>query len=1129
MKHHFVFKILLVLSFAIVYSCNNQEAKQEKKADSTVSKNTSSTKPLFTLTNKEETGFYFVNAFRESEGLNSLTYEYVYNGGGVAIGDINNDGLPDVLMSGNSFGAGLFFNRGNMQFEDITRSSGVLVGSFVTGVSMVDINNDGYDDIYLCKSVDKHPEKRANVLLINNKDLTFTDRAKEYGLADESYSNHASFFDYDLDGDLDMYLLNHRHDFKVAANLKGHREKYGDVAVFGDTAYEYISDRLYRNNGNGKFTDVTEKAGILNWGYGLSATIGDINQDGYPDIYVANDYSSKDNMYINNGDGTFTDQLENQVFHISKHSMGTDVADFNNDGRPDIMTLDMISEGNYRQKQLKWLSTYDLYHLFTESGLYHQVVRNTLQLNNGDGTFSEIGQLSGISHTDWSWSPLFADFDNDGYKDIFISNGYFRDGNDQDYIKYRSAKVIDAAGGYPNVKKMDLIQQMKSTRIDNYIYKNNGDLTFTKKSSEWGIKKTSFSNGAAFVDLDLDGDLDIITNNFNEEAFLYRNNAKENNLGNNYLRIKLIGSEENPKGIGAKIWIHNGNDIQYIENSPYRGYFSSGEALAHFGLGSAITVEKITVEWPNGKKQSVSQVSANQILELNINEANEPSAKDNTPKETLLRKVNNRFTLNYTHQEDDFVDFKREPLLEHKISNKGPFLAKGDLNGDGTEDFIISASHGLATEVYLQKENGEFNKKSIAAFEADAQYEDAQIELFDLEGDGDLDVYIVSGGYAQTKGSPLYQDRIYLNDGNAQFTKSEASLEGAKVNGTAVATHDFDGDGDVDLFVAGGASAVEYPLHAKSHLWLNEDGKFKNASELLPQKGSLGMINDVKWVDIDNDNKKELFLAGEWMSLRLLKFDGSRFQDISNKAGLGQTSGWWNCITIADLNKDGYQDILIGNRGENSFFKASKEKPAVIYAKDFDENGSMEAIPFYYYNDGKSYPKHSMDEIFTQYPAIRRKFPRYEKFSRATLSEMFSEEQLLGVVKKSVQTFSSAYLLNNGDGTFKFNNLPIQAQFSEVHGILPIDIDEDGNLDLIISGNQYGTDVSQGRSDASIGLVLKGDGNASFTPLNVLESGFKVIGDTRGTYSIQQANGKELVLVLNNSGKASAFQRNIAK
>ncbi|MBD99637.1 MAG: RNA-binding protein [Verrucomicrobia bacterium] len=1123
LRRHQILLCIGILSL-ITVGCSGEAPKSKKKDSSVTKKEQKSQQPLFTLTNKDETGFYFENRFTETEGLNSLTYEYVYNGGGVAIGDINNDGLQDIFISGNNFGGGLFLNRGDLRFEDITRSAGVLVKTpFVTGISMVDINNDGYDDIYMCKSLDRDPKKRANVLLINNQDLTFTDKADEYGLADESYSNYASFFDYDLDGDLDMYLLNHRHDFKVAANLKGHREKYGDVARFGDTTYEYISDRLYRNNGPGReFTDVTEKSGVLNWGYGLSATVGDINKDGYPDIFVANDYSSKDNLYINNGNGTFTDKLEEYVFHISKHSMGSDIADFNNDAQPDIVTLDMISEDNYRQKQLKWLSTYDLYHLFTESGLYHQVVRNTLQLNNGDGTFSEIGQLSGISHTDWSWSPLFADYDNDGFKDIFISNGYFRDGNDQDYVKYRSAKVIDAAGGFPKVKKMDLINQMKSTKINNYIYKNNGDLTFTKKSREWGFRQPSFSNGAAFADLDNDGDLDIVTNNFNQQAFLYRNNLEKLEVPKNYLRIRLKGVGNNPRGIGAKVTISTDNGIQYLENSPYRGYFSSSEGVLHFGLGNLEKVNEITIEWPEGELQKLKNVKANQELTIDKNNLEEHNSLEEE-KAVLLEEVSNAFSKSYLHKEDAFIDFKREPLLEHMISNKGPFMTIADFNGDELEDIFIGASSGAAAMVFAQTASGEFKNLANPSFSKDAKYEDAQSVAFDLEGDGDLDLYVVSGGYAHAKGSPLYEDRVYINNGKGVFQRAKDVLTRNAENGTCVVAHDIDMDGDVDLFVGGGASPIEYPLEAKSILWINEGGNFKNATAQLPNNGKIGMINAAAWFDYNGDQQKELLLAGEWMPLKLFQYKDNIFKDISALAGLEKTAGWWNTITVQDINNDNRPDVLIGNRGDNSFFNASPAKPAQIYAKDFDNNGSMDALPFYYYSDGKMYPKHSMDEIFTQYPGIRRKFGRYDKFSRAGLNEIFSQEELLGVEKREVHTFSSSVLLNQKDGTLKLTKLPLQAQFSEVHGILVKDINGDNIQDVLISGNQYGTDVSMGRSDASFGTLLLGDGKGNFKPTTVQQSGFKVIGDMRGVYQLKTNSG-ELIIVLRNKDTPKVFK-----
>lgn len=1079
-------------------------------------------KPLFTLLNSNTTGLKFINKVPETEVLNPLAYEYIYNGGGVAIGDVNADGLPDVFFSQNMRGGQLFLNKGNMQFENITKRSGVQVGGFVTGATMVDINDDGYMDIYLCRSLSNVGIERENVLLINNQNGTFSNRAFEYGLADQGYSNNANFLDYDNDGDLDMYLINHRIDFKAAVNIEDLTKVPGGEKNLKNRFYTYHSDRLYRNEGNGKFTDVTEKAGIVNRAYSLSVTASDINDDGFVDIYVANDYTDRDFFYINNGDGTFTDRIEDMFRHVSKHAMGSDIADFNNDGILDQITLDMVSETNYRQKQLNWLGSYDLYHLIVKNGMYHQVVRNTLQLNNGDGSFSEIGQLAGVSHTDWSWSPLFADFDNDGYKDLFITNGYYRDGSDMDYIKYESNEIIEKAGGASKVKEIDLVNIMKSTPQKNYVYKNNGDLTFTKKSQEWGFNQSSFSQGAAYADLDLDGDLDLVVNNFNGESFLYQNNSNTINADHNYLDIKLVGPESNSVGIGAKVTLENENGIQFHESTPYRGYFSSSEPIIHFGLGKSTSNVKIKVVWPGGKSQEISNIKPNQKLLVDAKEA--ILSKDSKKEQAaLLATVENKLTTSYKHLEDDFIDFKREPLLEHMISNKGPFLSKGDVNKDGLEDIYIGGGAQQAGQLYIQKQGGSYTLASIPAFKKDADYEDQQALFFDADADGDEDLYVVSGGYAHEVGSPLYKDRLYMNDGKGSFSSNEAALPKLTKNGTCVVAHDFDKDGDLDLFVGTGAIPSKYPFESGSSLLQNEGGTFKNASDLLPKKGKLGMINDAVWMNTDKQEGKELVLAGEWMPITILKSDGQSFKDITKAAKLQETGGWWNCIALTDVNRDGKMDFVAGNRGENSFFDASVKKPAKLYAKDFDGNGSIDPIPFYYYGN-QAHPKHTLDGIFAHYPSIRRKFPRYKNYSNAVLADMFTSEDLNGATILSIQNFSTSVFINNGDGTFKVERLPVRAQFSEIHGILPADLNGDGKVDLLLSGNNYGTDVEMGRSDANFGCVLINEGEGQFKALTKLESGFSVLGDSRGVYSIQQENNP-FFLVLRNQDSPVAFKK----
>ena len=1117
--------LMTILAVFLMHSCKNSDSKDESEDKDQIPKTKKEFKPLFTYLDPQESGVDFKNYLPENEGNNILTYEYLINGGGVAIGDLNLDNLPDIYLTSNLRGGAVFLNQGGLKFKNISKHTGLLTEEpFSTGVAMVDINEDGYLDIYVCRSLAQAPGMRANYLFINNKDLTFTESAKEYGLADESFSNHASFFDYDNDGDLDMYLLNHRSDFRSAVNVKPLLDHEGYQKEYSDEEIKYVSDRLYRNNGDGTFTDVTRKAGVINKAYGLSATVADINMDGWLDIFVANDYSDKDFLYINNQDGTFSDRLADYFFHTSKHSMGSNIADYNNDGLLDLISLDMLPPDNYRLKKMKWQASYDLYHLMVGAGSYHQVMRNNLQLNNGDGTFSEISQLAGISHSDWSWTPLFEDFDNDGYKDLYVSNGYFREGHDMDFMKYESNKIIEKAGGSNKVKNMDLVNKMPSTAITNYFYKNNGDLTFSEQTTVSGLNKPSYSNGAVYADLDLDGDLEIIVNNFNQKSFLFKNNSRENNEESHYLSIKLNGTSKNKYGIGAKVTISYDDDkIQFKYSNPYRGYFSSTQHLLHFGLGDYDKNVTVTVEWLEGLTQRLENVEVDQQLVLDIKNANPINTKEEE-NETMFVESGNGIKDMYLHKEDDYIDFKREPLLEHMISNKGPFLAQADVNGDGLKDIYLSGGTNQAGELLLQTKDGTYQQKKNKVFQLDAKYEDAQAVFFDFDNDHDQDLYVVSGGYSREAGDKLYKDRLYLNDGQGNFESADKLLPEYSLNNSAVEAGDVDKDGDIDLFVGGGALPVSYPFCNKSQLLINEGGKFIDASDQLPDNGKLGMINDALFLDYDLDGKEELILAGEWMPVTILKREGDKYKNHTKAAGLENTGGWWNCIEVADVNNDDKPDLVLGNRGLNSFYGASIEEPAILYAADFDQNGSVDAVPFYYSKNGISYPKHTMDELFAQYPTIRRKFSRYTKYANAKLNDIFTKEELGRAEKFYVQTFASSCFINQGDGKFTIKELPINAQFSEVHGIVATDLDDDGNQDLIISGNNYGTDVEQGQSDASIGNILMGNGNGDFRSLSVLESGFKAAGDTRGVYKLEDED--QTIIVLRNDDSPLLFKRN---
>jgi len=1111
---------LCILSIFVITACTND---QVETTDSSKIKppavNTSG--QHFTLIQPESSGVTFSNLIKEDYVYNVLNFEYLYNGGGVAIGDINNDGLPDLYFTGTIVPNKLYLNKGQFQFEDITQNAGVAAAEgFKTGVTMADVNSDGWLDIYVCRTSKDDDGKKDNLLYINNKDNTFTESAAQFGLKDNSNSNHGNFFDYDLDGDLDLYLLNHRLGFGKATQLRLEQQDDGTITrkTFPMTPFE--SDRLYRNDG-GKFTDVSKAAGIDNSAFGLSATVGDINKDGYPDIFVANDYVEPDFVYINNRKGGFTDQYNSYIRHGCQNTMGSDLADFNNDGLIDIIALDMISEDPVRYKELMNIMQLKRYETLLQYGYGHQVSRNTLQLNNGNGSFSEVGQIAGISHTDWSWGAFFADFDNDGLKDVYITNGYKRDVTNLDYMAY-TRDSIEKTGGVNKERYPDLDQFLDiipSTRLSNYIFKNKNGLEFQNVVAEWGMDQVSFSNGTAYADLDADGDLDIVVNNISDPAFIYENKSG----GNNYLQINFKGTDKNTLGIGTRVTAYmDDGTMQYAEMTTNRGFFSSSEPILHFGLGDHTTVSRLEVVWPDGKSQVIEAVDANQRLNIDYKNATKNALPVAALAPAIFKEAAASLGINYKHTENEFQDFNREQLLPHKFSRQGPSIAVGDVNGDGREDFFVGGASNSAGVLYLQAANGQFKENSAATWTADAKSEDIGAVFFDADNDKDLDLFVVSGGNELPVNDPAYKDRLYLNDGKGNFSKTQHN--GLVTSGSCVSAYDFDQDGDQDIFVGGRVTPGSYPIIPQSYLLRNDNGKFVNVtSSVFPTFNQAGMITDIIWADIDKDGTAEMLITGEWMPLSVYKVNDGKLSAMSG-TGLDGTSGWWNCVIAEDFDKDGDLDLVAGNLGANTRIKASADSPLSLYAKDFDQNGQIDPLLAFQY-DGKTYPYAGRDNMIKQVAKVKKKFTRYAPYARATLETIFSEQELASAQKLEATQLMSSYFENNGNGQFSQRDLPAQAQLAPCQSMLADDFNGDQIPDLLLVGNNHGADVETGIYDASNGTLLIGDGKGNFEFVPNRENGFWANQEARDIAKVNLVNGKALYLVANNDGGVQGFVR----
>ncbi|NND04971.1 MAG: VCBS repeat-containing protein [Saprospiraceae bacterium] len=1046
---------------------------------------------LFNEIHEQKTGITFKNELKETKEANIVLYPYYYNGGGVAIGDLDNDDLPDIFFTGNMVGDRLYKNLGNLSFDDVTTKCGILSSNlWTTGVTMVDINNDGWLDIYVCRS--GMGSYRHNLLYVNLQNGKFQEQAKAFGLNDNGYSVQSYFFDFDLDGDLDMYLVNHSKRFFE-----------NQEALFTiDNPSDEERDKLYLNQGNGHFEDVSKAAGIDHFAFGLSAAIADFNGDGYPDIYAASDFFEPDFLYVNQQNGTFVNRLKDLMPHTSFSSMGSDAADFNNDGWVDLMVCDMQSADNYRKKALMASMDVERFRKMVDGGYHYQYMQNTLQLNRGVAFFSEIAEYSGVAETDWSWGPLFADFDNDGWKDLFVSNGIRRDIQYKDLRYDLQQKNID-----PRDNPMHIVNNLPSQKMMNFLFRNSGSYLFENVTSNWGLDHEGFSTGAAYADLDGDGDLEVVLNNIDDQARIYENSAQEYA---HFLQIKLRGTIDNIFGIGAKARISCGQLQQFQHIQTSRGFQSSVAPMLHFGLGSSSVVDSVVVTWPNGSIQVLTDVSADQTIEI----VQQTSVANRQPNRQPHKPFFKRYTsLNWQHQENSFNDFEKEVLLPHRYSRLGPYLTVGDVNADGFDDLYIGGAQNQSGALFLQTKDGAFVQRHNP-WSADAKYEDMGAAFFDFDLDGDLDLYVASGGNDQDNITML-EDRMYLNDGNGNFKRDQSVLPKRFLSSSIVRPDDIDGDGDIDLFIGGRQTPGKYPFPVSSQILINNGHTYEDiTSQIAPDLIEIGMVTDAQWTDFDGDSDQDLMLVGEWMPITILEnVEGKWHRQVN--ASLDSTHGWWYSLAQADMDSDGDLDYVMGNLGTNYKYKASLTEPFQVFAHDFDDNGSIDIV-LGYFDNGELFPLRGRQCSAEQMPIIKKEFPSYTAFASASLTEIYSEIDLKNSLHHKAYTFNSIYLENVGGGDFLHHSLPAEAQFSAVNGILIKDIDHDNNLDLILGGNMYGSEVETVRNDASLGLVLLGDGNGSFTSLSPAASGFMIPKDVKSLVRVQVGDNYTVVVGCNN-------------